>query len=109
MNLWGEFDRPTMRPQLVRADNGRVTSHTVHVDLDVRIDDLDVRIDGGQIIGHAKVGLSQPGPFLNWLGFFAALDRPVGDASSTEGPVPGSAAAMGSAGKRAGAQRGSGQ
>ena len=79
-----------------------MTSHAVHID-------IDVRIDGDQIIGHATVGLSQPEPFLGWLGFIGALDRPVGDPSSTEGPVPGSAAAMGSAGRQAGAGRGSGQ
>ena len=77
-----------------------MTSHTAHID-------IDVRIDGDQIIGHTRVGLSQPEPFLGWLGFIGALDRPVGDPSSTEGPVPGSAAAMGSAGRQAGAGRGS--
>jgi hypothetical protein len=79
-----------------------VTSHTVHID-------IDVRIDGDQIIGHARVGLSQPEPFLGWLGFIGAPDRPVGDPNSTEGPVPGSAAAMGSAGRQTGTGRGSGQ
>ena len=79
-----------------------MTSHTAHID-------IDVRIDGDQITGHARVGLSQPEPFLGWLGFIGALDRPVGDPSSTEGPVPGSAAAMGSAGRQAGAGHGSGQ
>ena len=79
-----------------------MTSHAVHID-------IDVRIDGDRITGHARVGLSQPEPFLGWLGFIGALDRPVGDLSSTEGPVPGSAAAMGSAGRQAGAGRGSGQ
>jgi hypothetical protein len=79
-----------------------VTSHTAHID-------IDVRIDGDQITGHARLGLSQPEPFLGWLGFIGALDRPVGDPSSTEGPGPGSAAAMGSAGRQAVAGRGSGQ
>ena len=79
-----------------------MTSHAVHID-------IDVRIDGDQITGHAGVGRSQPEPFLGRLGFVGALDRPVGDPSSTEGPVPGSAAAMGSAGRQAGAGRGSGQ
>ena len=77
-----------------------MTTHAVHID-------IDVRIDGDQITGHARVGLSQPEPFLGWLGFVGALDRPMG--SSTEGPVPGSAAAMGSAGRQASAGRGSGQ
>ena len=79
-----------------------MTSHAVHID-------IDVRIDGDQITGHVGVGLSQPEPFLGWLGFIGALDRPVSDPSSTEGLVPGSAAAMGSAGRQAGAGRGSGQ
>ena len=79
-----------------------MTSHAVYID-------IDVRIDGDQITGHVGVGLSQPEPFLGWLGFVGALDRPVGDPSSTEGPVPGSAAAMGSAGRQTGAGRGSGQ
>ena len=86
--------------QPARADNGRVTSHAVYI---------DVRIDGDQITGHVGVGLSQPEPFLGWLGFIGAHGRPVGDPSSTEGPVPGSAAAMGSAGRQASAGRGSGQ
>jgi hypothetical protein len=71
--------------------------------------DIDVRIDGDQITGHARVGMSQPEPFLGWLGFTGAPDQPVGDPSSTEGPVPGSAAAMGSAGRQAGAGCGGGQ
>jgi hypothetical protein len=78
------------------ADNGRVTSHTVHID-------IDVRIDGDQITGRAGDGASQPCPFLGWLGFIEALDRLVGDLSSAKGPVPGSAAALGSAGRQAGA------
>ena len=80
-----------------------MTSHAVH-------SDIDVRIDGDQITGYAGVGPSQPSqpePFPGWLGFVGALDRPMG--SSTEGPVPGSAAAMDSVGGQAGAGRGSGQ
>ena len=82
-----------------------MTSHAVH-------SDIDVRIDGDQITGYAGVGPSQPSqpePFPGWLGFVGALDRPMGDAISTEGPVPGSAAAMDSVGGQAGAGRGSGQ
>jgi len=81
-----------------RADNGRVTCHTVHID-------IDVRIDGDQITEHAGDGVSQPSPFLGWLGLIGALDRLVGDPSSAEGPVRGSATAMGSAGRQAGAGR----
>jgi hypothetical protein len=39
-----------------------VTFHAVHID-------IDVRTNGDQITGHARVGLSQPEPFLGWLGF----------------------------------------
>ena len=40
--------------QPARADNGRVTSHAVHID-------IDVRIDGDQITGYAGVDLSSAG------------------------------------------------
>ena len=88
-----DADRPA------RADSGHVTFHTVHID-------IDVRIDGDQIAGHAGDGVSQPRPFLGWLGLIGALDRLVGDSGSAEGPVPGSAAAVGSAGGQADAGRG---
>ena len=78
-----------------------MTFHTIHIDNDVRTDD--------QIAGHSRVGLSQPEPFLGRLGFIGALDRPVGDSGSAEAPVPGSAAAVGSAGRQPGAGHRSGQ
>ena len=67
-----------------------MTSHPVRIDTDVRIDgdayiDTHVRIDGEQATGRARVGVSRPEPF------------------------PGSAAAMGTAGRHAGAGRGGGR
>ena len=85
-----------------RVDSSRVTSHTMHID-------IDVCIDGDQITGHAGDGVSRPKPFLGWLGLIGALDRLVGDSGSAEGSVPGSAAAVGSAGGQAGAGRGGNQ
>jgi hypothetical protein len=78
-------------------------------DLSYRAIDIDVRIDGDQITGHAGVGVREPEPVLGWLGLIGALDRLVGDPSSVEGLVPGYAAAMGSAGGQAGAGRGGDQ
>ena len=88
--------------QRARAQGGHVTSHTVHID-------IDVRIDGDQIAGHAGDGVSQPRPFLGWLGLIGALDRLMGDASTSGIPVPGFAAAMDSAGGQASAGREGGQ
>ena len=70
-----------------------MSSHTTHID-------TDVCIDRDQITGHAGNGVSQPRPFLGWLGLIGALDRLVGDPSSAGGPVPGFAAAMGSVARR---------
>jgi hypothetical protein len=81
-----------------RADNGRVTSQTMHID-------MDVRIGGDQITEHAGDGVSHPSTSLGWLGPVWALDPLVGDPSSTEGPVPGSAVAMDSAARPASARR----
>ena len=39
----------------------------------VRIE-LDVRLDGEEISGHASDGVAQRKPFLGWLGLIAALD-----------------------------------
>ena len=64
-----------------RADNSRVTSDTVHID-------IDVRIDGDQITEHAGDGVSQPSPFLGWLGLIGAPDRLVGDPSGAEDRSP---------------------
>ena len=79
-----------------------MTSHTLHID-------IDVRIDGDQITGHAGDGVSQPRPFLGWLGLIGALDRLMGDPCPAGMPVPGSTAAMGSAGGQADAGRGGDQ
>ena len=76
-----------MRVRAARADSGHVTSHTVHID-------IDVRIDGDQITGHAGDGLSRPRPFLGWLGLIGALDRLLTEPGSAEGPVPGSASRL---------------
>lgn len=96
------FGSARARTGLARADNSNVASRTVHID-------IDVRIDGDQITGHAGVGATQPKPLLGWLGLIAAPDRLVGDPSSLDGPVPSYAAAMGSAGGQAGAGRGGDQ
>lgn len=48
-----------------------MTSHTVHID-------LDVRMDGDQIAGQAGDGVGQPTPFSGWLGLLGVLDRLVG-------------------------------
>jgi hypothetical protein len=87
-----DADRPA------RADNGRVTHRTVLID-------IDVRVDRDQVTGHAADGVSQPEPFLGWLGLLGALDRLVGDASSARRLVSGSATARGLAGWQAGAGR----
>ena len=79
-----------------------MTSHTVHID-------IIVRIDGNQITEHGGVGVSQPEPVLGWLGLIGALDRLVSDPSSVEGPVPGYAVATGLVGGQAGAGRGGDQ
>ena len=76
-----------------------MTDQTVHID-------IDVRVDGDQIAGHAGDGLSQPEPFLGWLGLLGVLDRLMGEPGSAGRPVPRSAAAMGSAIGQAGARRG---
>jgi hypothetical protein len=75
-----------------------MTDHTVHID-------IDVCVDGDQIIGHAGDGLSQPKPFLGWLGLLGALDRLLAEPGSAKGPVPGSGAAMFPAGSQAAAGR----
>ena len=90
--------RASVREQRV----GHVTSHTVHID-------IDVRIDGDQIAGHAGDGVSQPRPFLGWLGLIGALDRLMGDLRPAGMPVPGSTAAMSSAGGQADAGHGGDQ
>jgi hypothetical protein len=75
-----------------RADNGRVTSHTcAH--------------------RHRRAPRRRPGhrACQGRLGLIEALDRLVSDLSSAEGPVPGSAAAMGSASRQAGTGPGGGQ
>jgi hypothetical protein len=101
-NPWVSFGIVHDADRSARADNGCVTSHTVHID-------IDVRIVGDQITEHAGDGVSQPSPFLGWLGLIGALDPLVGDPSSPEGPVPGSAAAMGSTGRSASVGRAGGQ
>ena len=75
-----------------------MTSHTVHID-------IDVAIDGNQITEHGGAGVSQPEPVLDWLGLIGALDQLVGVLSSVEGPVPGYGVATGLVGGQAGAGR----
>ena len=64
-----------------------MTSHTVHID-------LDVLMDGDQIAGRAGNGVGQPTPFLGWLGLLEALDRlmghpePAGRPASSVTPGP---------------------
>lgn len=57
-----------------------MTSYTVHID-------LDVRMDGDQIAGHAGDGVGQPTPFLGWLGLIGALDRLLGRPGSAGEPA----------------------
>ena len=88
--------------QRARAQGGHVTFHTVHID-------IDVRIDGDQIAGHAGDGVSQPRPFLGWLGLIGALDRLMSDPYPAGMPVPDPTAAMDSSGGQASAGRGGDQ
>jgi hypothetical protein len=35
---------------------------------------LDVQVDGDAIVGHTRVGVSEPKPFSGWLGLIGVLD-----------------------------------
>ena len=79
-----------------------MTSQIVHID-------IDVRVDGDQITGHAGDGVSQARPFLGWLGLIGALDRLMGDSVSARAPVPSVLTGLGPGARDARAGRGSGQ
>ena len=64
----------------VAAQSGCVTSYTMHID-------LDVRMDGDQIAGQAGDGVGQPTPFHGWLGLLGVLDRLMGTAGPAGGPA----------------------
>jgi hypothetical protein len=44
-----------------------LAAQTLHIE-------LDVRIDGDEISGHAREGEGRPKPFSGWLGLIGALD-----------------------------------
>lgn len=76
-----------------------MTSQVVHID-------IDLRIDGDQIAGHAGDGVSQPRPFLGWLGLISALDRLIAGPVPARAPVPSVAAGLGPGARHARARRG---
>ena len=77
-----------------------MTSQVMHID-------IDVRIDGDQIAGHAGDGVSRPRPFLGWLALISELDRLMDGPGPARAPVPGVISAPGPGASHAGA--GSGQ
>jgi hypothetical protein len=77
-----------------------MTSQVMHID-------IDVRIDGDQIAGHAGDGVSRPRPFLGWLGLISELDRLMDGPGPARAPVPGVISGRGPGASHAGA--GSGQ
>jgi hypothetical protein len=44
-----------------------LAAQTLHIE-------LDVRIDGDEISGHAREGEGRPKPFSGWLGLIGVLD-----------------------------------
>lgn len=62
-----------------------MAAQTVHIE-------LDVRIDGDEISGHACEGEGKPKPFSGWLGLIGALDGLLSTPRSAAEEPTGSAA-----------------
>jgi len=62
-----------------------LAAQTVHIE-------LDVRIDGDEISGHACEGEGKPKPFSGWLGLIGALDGLLSTPRSAAEEPTGSAA-----------------